>query len=236
MRADAILSSARAPEREASRLATSAATTCATVFITGVWLAAGASPPFRSLPPAAPPASKNACTASTSGTTSAPNCLSPLPTIISCLTNGLCATKSSSSCGSTFSPLLSTMVSFIRPTSTTLPAMLEPLTPAGATHPRSPESNHPSPSMARAVAPASSRYPDMTHGPRTSSSPCAPSGSASRVSGCTTRTCIPGIGTPTLPRTLPRLSPSPPSSRRALITGEVSVSPHPLETSRPMDS
>jgi hypothetical protein len=54
---------------------------------------------------------------------------------------------------------------------------------------------------------------------------CSPGARSCSVSGSTTRSCVPGVGRPAVPRTLP-----PGTARRQASTGDVSVRPQPLST------
>ena len=90
--------------------------------------------------------------------------------------------------------------------------------------------------MAAMVALGSSRYPAHTPGLRARSTPTSPSGIGRLVSGWTTATSAPGMGNPTDPLTFGLVSPTSTSSGLAVMTGELSVSPHPLDTSTPTAS
>ncbi len=92
--------------------------------------------------------------------------------------------------------------------------------------PRSPQSSsllHPreTPSLVAPRDPQASKqhsHPCITPGPLARINPGVPSGSCSRVSGSTTRSWVPGVSRPMLPRMLE-------VSRRHASTGEVSLRP-----------
>mmetsp|Transcript_11820 Transcript_11820/g.30184 ORF Transcript_11820/g.30184 Transcript_11820/m.30184 type:complete len:217 (+) Transcript_11820:660-1310(+) len=170
---------------------------------------------------------------SQSGTMTAPRCFLSWPTIIICEMSGEARHAFSSGFGSTFSPFRRTIVSFSRPTCTSMPPILCARGIAGILYPRSPVSNHPSPKRnAFAVSSSLPQYPAKTLGPRASIRPVFPSSTSSPVSGSTTLTWLPGTGKPMVP-----LAFTPPSAMSlvdlAASTGAVSVRPQPLMISKP---
>src|SRR5215213_6531775 len=82
-----------------------------------------------------------------------------------------------------------------------------------------------------AVASGEFRYPFITWGPRTSSSPASPRDTSAPVAGSTTRISVLGSGTPTDPGLGPWGA-----LWLVVTTGLVSVRPQPCMTSQPSRS